>query len=64
MADISKLEQQENLLFDNIAGFESSTLQRIGKRIDKYIKNFPCRNVIKSVYLVIALIAAQKWIWR
>lgn len=38
MADISKLEQQANLLFQNIAGWESSTLNRIGKRINKYSK--------------------------
>ena len=38
MADISKLEQQANLLFDNVAGWENSTLQRIGKRIKKYGK--------------------------
>lgn len=38
MADISKLEQQANLLFDNVAGWEQSTLQRIGKRIKKYGK--------------------------
>lgn len=38
MADISKLEQQANLLFENIAGWENSTLQRIGKRIGKYGK--------------------------
>ena len=38
MADISKLEQQANLLFDNVAGWESSALQRIGKRIGKYGK--------------------------
>lgn len=38
MADISKLEQQANLLFNNILGWESSTLQRIGKRIGKYGK--------------------------
>lgn len=38
MADISKLEQQANLLFDNVAGWENSTLQRIGKRIGKYGK--------------------------
>ena len=38
MADISKLEQQANLLFNNVAGWESSTLQRIGKRINKYGK--------------------------
>ena len=38
MADISKLEQQADLLFDNVAGWESSTLQRIGKRISKYGK--------------------------
>ena len=38
MADISKLEEQANLLFDNVAGWESSTLQRIGKRIGKYGK--------------------------
>ena len=38
MADISKLEQKANLLFDNVAGWEQSTLQRIGKRIGKYGK--------------------------
>jgi hypothetical protein len=38
MADISKLEQQANLLFQNVAGWENSTLQRIGKRIKKYGK--------------------------
>ena len=38
MADISKLEEQANLLFNNVAGWESSTLQRIGKRIGKYGK--------------------------
>ena len=38
MADISKLEQQANLLFNNVAGWENSTLQRIGKRIGKYGK--------------------------
>lgn len=38
MADISKLEEQANLLFDNVAGWENSTLQRIGKRIKKYGK--------------------------
>ena len=38
MADISKLEQQANLLFDNVVGLENSTLQRIGKRIKKYSK--------------------------
>ena len=38
MADISRLEEQTNLLFDNVAGWESSALQRIGKRIKKYGK--------------------------
>ncbi len=38
MADISKLEQQADLLFQNIAGWERSTLNRIGKRIGKYAK--------------------------
>ena len=38
MADISRLEQQADLLFNNVAGWESSTLQRIGKRIGKYGK--------------------------
>lgn len=38
MADISKLEQQANLLMNNVAGWEQSTLQRIGKRIGKYGK--------------------------
>ena len=38
MADISKLEQQANLLMQNVMGWETSTLQRIGKRIGKYGK--------------------------
>lgn len=38
MADVSKLEQQSNLLMQNISGWESSTLNRIGKRISKYGK--------------------------
>ena len=38
MADISRLEEQANLLFNNVAGWETSTLQRIGKRIGKYGK--------------------------
>ena len=36
MANISRLEEQVNLLFNNVAGWEQSTLQRIGKRIGKY----------------------------
>ena len=38
MADISKLEQQANLLMSNVSGGETSTLERIGKRIKKYGK--------------------------
>lgn len=38
MADISKLEQQANLLMSNVSGWETSTLERIGKRIKKYGK--------------------------
>lgn len=38
MADISKLEQQANLLMANVSGWETSTLERIGKRIKKYGK--------------------------
>lgn len=38
MENTSKLEQRANLLFNNVAGWESSTLQRIGKRIGKYGK--------------------------
>ena len=38
MADISKLEQQADLLMQNVVGWENSTLQRIGKRIKKYGK--------------------------
>ena len=38
MANISRLEEQANLLFNNVAGWEQSTLQRIGKRIGKYGK--------------------------
>ena len=38
MADISKLEQQANLLMQNVMGWENSTLQRIGKRIKNYGK--------------------------
>lgn len=35
---MSKLEEQADLLFNNVAGWETSTLQRIGKRIGKYGK--------------------------
>ena len=38
MADISKLEQQADLLMQNVIGWENSALQRIGKRIGKYGK--------------------------
>ena len=38
MDTIQKLEQQADVLFGNIAGWEQSTLQRIGKRIGKYGK--------------------------
>ena len=38
MADISKLEEQANLLMQNVSGWETSTLERIGKRIGKYGK--------------------------
>lgn len=38
MADISKLEQQADLLMSNVSGWETSTLERIGKRIKKYGK--------------------------
>lgn len=38
MADISKLEEQANLLMSNVSGWENSTLQRIGKRINQYGK--------------------------
>ena len=38
MADISKLEEQAQLLANNVSGWETSTLERIGKRIKKYGK--------------------------
>lgn len=38
MADISKLEEQADLLMSNVSGWETSTLERIGKRIKKYGK--------------------------
>ena len=38
MADISKLEQQANLLMNNVSGWEQNVLTRIGKRINKYGK--------------------------
>ena len=38
MDNIQRLEHQADLLFQNIAGWENSTLQRIGKRINKYSK--------------------------
>ena len=38
MADISKLEQQADLLMRNVSGWETSTLERIGKRIKRYGK--------------------------
>lgn len=38
MSNTSKLEQKAQLLFENVSGWESSTLQRIGRRIGKYGK--------------------------
>ena len=38
MADISKLEQQANLLMNNVSGWEQNVLTRKGKRIKKYGK--------------------------
>ena len=38
MANISRLEEQADLLMANVSGWENSTLQRIGKRIKKYGK--------------------------
>ena len=38
MADISKLEQQANILMNNVSGWEQNVLTRIGKRIGKYGK--------------------------
>ena len=38
MADVSKLEEQAQLLANNVTGWENSTLQRIGKRIGRYGK--------------------------
>lgn len=38
MDNIQRLEKQADILFGNIAGWENSTLQRIGKRIGKYGK--------------------------
>ena len=38
MDNIQRLEQQADLLMQNISGWESSTLNRIGKRIGKYGK--------------------------
>ena len=53
MADISKLEQQADLLFNNVAGWEQSTLQRIGKRIGKYEKlSLEDVKSINNIYVV------------
>lgn len=38
MADISRLEEQAQILANNVMGWENSTLQRIGKRIGRYGK--------------------------
>ena len=38
MADISKLEEQANLLMNNVSGWEQNVLTRIGKRIGRYGK--------------------------
>ena len=38
LADISKLEEQANLLMNNVSGWEQNVLTRIGKRIKKYGK--------------------------
>ena len=46
MADISKLEQQANLLMQNVSSWETNTLARIGKRIGKYGKWYPNEKTI------------------
>lgn len=38
MADISRLEEQSNLLMNNVSGWEQNVLTRIGKRIGRYGK--------------------------
>lgn len=38
MNSTQRLEEQANLLFDNVVGWENSTLERIGRRISKYGK--------------------------
>ena len=38
MADISKLEEQAQILANNLSGWGNSTLQRIGKIIGRYGK--------------------------
>ena len=38
MANISRLEEQANLLMNNVSGWEQNVLTRIGKRINKYGK--------------------------
>ena len=53
MADISKLEQQAELLAENLRGWENSTLQRIGKRIGKYEKlSLEDVKSINNIYVV------------
>ena len=38
MANISRLEEQADLLMNNVSGWEQNVLTRIGKRINKYGK--------------------------
>ena len=38
MSNLTHLEQQADLLMQNVSGWETSTLQRIGKRIGQYGK--------------------------
>lgn len=53
MANISKLEQQAELLAENLRGWENSTLQRIGKRIGKYEKlSLEDVKSINNIYVV------------
>ena len=53
MTDISKLEQQAELLAENLRGWENSTLQRIGKRIGKYEKlSLEDVKSINNIYVV------------
>ena len=58
MADISKLEEQAQLLANSVSGWENKTVQRIGARIKKYGKL--SLSDVKSINNIATVTAAEK----